>query len=103
MQPLRKLLALGGLLVLGCLIAHAKENKADPSSKTPPPGFTALFNGKDLTGWQGLIPINRRAKMNADEREKEQKKADARILPHWRVEEGVLVYDGKADSLQTVK
>ena len=22
---------------------------------TPPPGFTALFNGKDLTGWQGLL------------------------------------------------
>ena len=33
-------------LAAGCLgIALAADN-------TPPPGFTALFNGRDLAGWQ---------------------------------------------------
>ena len=26
----------------------------DAGDNTPPPGFTALFNGKDLSGWKGL-------------------------------------------------
>ena len=36
------------LLILAALAAgaHAQNN-------TPPPGFTALFNGKDLSGWYG--------------------------------------------------
>jgi hypothetical protein len=70
---------------------------------TPPPGFKALFNGKDLTGWQGLVPINKRAKMSPAEREKAQIAANERILPHWKVEDGVIVYDGKADNLQTAQ
>ena len=24
-----------------------------PQAVTPPPGFTALYNGRDLTGWRG--------------------------------------------------
>lgn len=68
----------------------------------PPEGFRALFNGKDLTGWQGVIPINRRAKLTFEERAREQVAANDKILPHWTVEDGALVYDGKGDSLQTI-
>lgn len=32
-----------------------------------------------------------------------QKEANARILPHWTVQNGILHYDGKANSLQTAK
>jgi hypothetical protein len=45
----------------------------------PPPGFIALFNGKDLTGW----------------------KDDGK--GHWKVVEGVIHYDGKGDNLPTAR
>src|SRR5207249_183029 len=76
---------------------------ADDKDNTPPPGFTALFNGKDLENWQGLIEINTRAKMTPEQRKKAQETADAKILPHWTVKDGILNYDGKGNNLQTVK
>ena len=34
----------------------------------PPTGFTALFNGKDLTGWKGLVKDPKeRAKMSPEQ------------------------------------
>ena len=41
----------GGRARLGALTALADETKEEKLN-TPPKGFTALFNGKDLTGWQ---------------------------------------------------
>src|SRR5437867_1359182 len=79
------------------------DKKAVPKDNSPPPGFIALFNGKDLTHWQGLISIKERAKLSAEQREERQKAANEKILPHWTVKDGVLHYDGKGDSLQTVK
>jgi hypothetical protein len=88
------LAALPGIGIPG----YADENN------TPPEGFTALFNGKDLTGWKGLVGDPKsRAKMSADELEKAQKVADEKMRQHWTVEEGVLVFDGKGDSLCTIK
>lgn len=69
----------------------------------PPPGFVALFNGKDLTGWQGLIPINKRMKMSAEARAAAQKQSDEKVLPHWKAENGVLINDGQGDNLATVQ
>jgi hypothetical protein len=71
--------------------ACAEEKK----DNTPPPGFTALFNGKDLTGWQAVIPLGQRLKMNAEEIARRQKEADEDVMPHWTVENGVIVHDGK--------
>lgn len=69
----------------------------------PPRGFKALFNGKDLTNWQGLIDIKRRATLTPQQREAEQQQADALARQHWSVQDGILVFDGKGQSLQTVK
>jgi len=71
----------------------------------PPPGFTALFNGKDLTGWQGLIPLPQRMKLAAEPEKlaEAQKAADEKVLPHWTIQDGALHYDGKGNSLQTAK
>jgi uncharacterized protein (TIGR03000 family) len=80
-----------------------KKEKASPKDNVPPPGFSALFNGKDLTGWQGLVPINKRDKMTKEELAQAQKQADEKILPHWKVEDGIIEYDGKGNSLQRVK
>jgi hypothetical protein len=79
------------------------EEKKDAKDNTPPKGFTAIFNGKDLDGWQGAIRIDRRLKMKAGELETAQKAANDKILPHWTVEDGVLVNDGLGYNLATVK
>ena len=70
----------------------------------PPKGFVALFNGNDLAGWKGLVgnPVTR-AKMSAEELAKVQAKADEVMRKHWQVVDGVLTFDGKGDSLCTVK
>jgi hypothetical protein len=68
-----------------------------------PKGFVRLFNGKDLTHFKGLIELPKRAKLDAEALKTEQAKADDLMRAHWSVEEGVLVYDGKGNSLQTAK
>lgn len=76
------------------------------TDNAPPPGFVALFNGKDLSGWQGSVPIHLRLKMAPAELAKAQKAADDSVFKHWKVENGVLVYDGKGkkeDCLSTAK
>jgi len=74
------------------------------ADNTPPPGFVALFNGKDLTGWKGLVASPpARAKMTPQQLAAAQKKADERMRAHWKVEDGALVFDGRGDSLCTAK
>jgi hypothetical protein len=93
---MRLLPALAGILFFSISYSHAEDN-------TPPKGFTALFNGKDLTNWQGAIGFGDRQKMTETKRAAEQKKADATTLPHWKVEDGVLVNDGLGGNLGTAK
>jgi hypothetical protein len=78
------------------------------ADNVPPPGFVPLFNGKDLSGWKGLLkpPMDnpaRRAKLSPDESAKAQKEADDNMRAHWKVEDGTLVFDGKGRSLCTAK
>lgn len=87
----------GFTLVLLTSFAHAADN-------TPPEGFTALFNGKDLTGWKGLVGDPKsRAAMKPAELAAAQKEADAKAFEHWKAADGVIVFDGKGDSLCTNK
>lgn len=76
-----------------------------------PEGFTALFNGLDLTGWKGATkegglnaPDVRRAASPEKLREA-QKRADALMAEHWHVRDGALFFDGLPGgySLATVK
>jgi len=87
--------------ILGIVVA-ALLTGGQAKDNTPPEGFTALFNGKDLTGWQGLVELPQRKKDPA-EYEKQIKAANDKYLPHWSVKDGVIHYDGKGQSLQTVK
>jgi hypothetical protein len=96
------LAALAAALALAVSGATA-EDKKPAKDNTPPAGFTALFNGKDLTGWQGAIQIDKRLKLKGEELEKAQKAANDKILPHWKVEEGVLLNDGLGYNLATAK
>lgn len=77
---------------------------ADRPDNTPPEGFTALFNGKDLANWKGLVATPpKRAAMSPDELAAAQKVADEKMNAHWKVVDGVIVFDGKGDSLCTAK
>jgi len=64
--------ALLSIAALLALAARAEDNQ-------PPAGFTALFNGQDMSGW----------------------KADPE--GHWKADGGVMVYDGKAKNLASEK
>ena len=70
----------------------------------PHPQARPLFNGKDLSGWKGLVgnPASR-AKMAPEELAEAQATADESMREHWTVEDGVIVFDGKGDNLVTVE
>jgi hypothetical protein len=70
-------------MILGAsfLLLTAAAPPGFAEDNTPPPGFTLLFNGKDLTNWDLAH--------------------DATI--HWQIVDGVLEYDGKGKSLKTAK
>jgi len=72
---------------------------------SPPEGFTALFNGKDLTGWWGLSTENpaKWMALPSENFEKKKKKSIADINQHWSVEGDELVNDGKGLFLTTDK
>jgi len=77
---------------------------AGAADNVPPTGFVALFNGKDLSGWKGLVADpKKRAEMSPDELKAAQAKADQQMRDHWKAEGGMLVYDGKGNSLCTTK
>jgi hypothetical protein len=79
------------------------EDKKPAKDNAPPEGFKALFNGKDLDGWQGAIQIDKRLKLKGEELEQAQKAANDKILPHWKAEDGVLLNDGLGYNLATAK
>ncbi len=70
-------------IVVVALLAAA----ALAADNTPPEGFTALFNGKDLTGWGAGVG----------------KPASAQQVAEWKVEGGIIKYTGKSSDLWTTK
>lgn len=67
-------------------------------------GFEQVFNGKDLTGWKGLVdnPIARQ-KMDAKTLAAKQKNADQVMRDGWVVKDRELVFLGKGDNIATTK
>lgn len=70
-----------------------------------PEGYTPLFNGKDLSGWRGMEQVDPTVyqQLSAEEKQARQKKADADLAEHWRVENGEIVNDGHGVFCTTVK
>ncbi len=105
--------ALSGYQIVSAMIGAQDENlqaiidnqfPGNSGLNQPPRGFTALFNGKDLTGWKGLVanPV-KRAQMSEEELAKTRAEADKLMRQHWRLENGILMFDGKGHSLCTAK
>ena len=101
MRRSASLLSVALLVLTGSFSYSADAKKAD---NTPPEGYTALFNGKDLTNWKGLVADpKKRATMTPDELAKAQAEADEKMKAHWAVKDGVIVFDGKGSNLCTAK
>ncbi len=96
-----RLTAIVLLLGIFCGVSRGEDNQ-------PPPGFRALFNGKDHSGWKGLLrspydnPL-RRAELSPEKLAALQEEADEVMRQHWRVEDGILKFDGKGRSLVSVE
>lgn len=67
-------------------------------------GFVSLFNGKDLTGWKGLVmnPVAR-AKMSDSALKAAEQKASEKMKNDWIAKDGLLVFTGHGDNLATEK
>ena len=87
-----------------CAACSLLAAQASAESASPPPGFKAIFNGKDLQGWKGLVGNPKsRAQMDQQALASAQEKADEEAKKHWSVDDGVIVFDGKGKSLCTAK
>ena len=85
--------------IVPALTAHIKKMPYDY-------GYVSLFNGKDLTGWKGLVanPIAR-ANMSDTALKGAQIKADIKMNEDWVVKDGLLNFTGNlhGENLATVK
>jgi hypothetical protein len=72
---------------------------------SPPKGFSALFNGKNLDGWWGLKTEDPEKWMalSAEKFKAKWEASQIDIKRHWRVENGVLINDGHGLFLSTEK
>ena len=91
------------MLALPVTAQDTTKDKAGPDDNKPPEGFTAL----QRQGPHQLAGPHRGLAAREDDRgatrQKAQKAANEKFLPHWTVVDGILTYDGKGQSLQTVK
>ena len=86
-------------ILVPALKAHLKKMPYDY-------GFVSLFNGKDLSGWKGLVanPIAR-SKMSDSALKVAQDKADSKMKEDWMVKDGLLNFTGNlhGENLATTK
>lgn len=87
-------------LLFPCVLAIA-QSPAAPAA----PGFTPMWNGKDLAGWHGQRHFDpyKLASMSPEERSKLRAEDDATVTKHWSVQNGELVNDGEGAYLTTDK
>jgi len=62
--------------VLAAIIGSPVQAINQEKDNAPPPGFRALFNGKDFTGWK--VPVGDNG--------------------HWRIVDGVIDYDAESEA-----
>jgi hypothetical protein len=104
-------------VVLGFVCVAFASSALRAEDNVPPPGFVALFNGKNLDGWVGLpvkpspkdatkliaLTMPERLSASKEELAAAQELANKSAHEHWRVENGVIIFDGKGQNLCTDK
>ena len=96
------------ITTVGLFAITASLNAAD---NTPPEGFTALFNGKDLSGWQGHIDMKERESVKDEKLDALKANRNKLMAETWTVHDGVIVHNPKVNakgqksgcSMQTTK
>lgn len=73
------------------------------ADNTPPEGFTALFNGKDFTGFHGVGTEDPRKTFTMNQAVAKYRAGLADLAEHWKVDNGELVNDGKGLYMTTDK
>lgn len=96
------------MLVLAIAAGSAAIDAQKPTKPKPPNGFTALFNGEDLSGWRGRQPNYNPAeetKLSKEALAEKQALWNTERDAHWKVdtEKGEIVSDGKNPHLATAK
>ncbi len=91
-----------GSLITACILA-ANLGEAHAAAASPPAGFHALFNGRDLAGWWGASTEDPRKYLALPAAELAAKKSKSLedIRQHWSVQDGELVNDGAGLFLTT--
>lgn len=91
--------------LLGVALATTAVLNVAHCETTPPSGFTALFNCKDLTGWRGGDTFDHRQWLAMPEEKRKATDAEwtADMKKHWRVEGDELVNDGNGKYATTIK
>lgn len=87
------------------LLALLLATTALSAAQNPPAGFTALFNGTDLSGWRGGDTSDHRRllAMPEDQRAALLKTWTADMQQHWKVVDGELHNDGNGKYATTEK
>ncbi len=108
------------VIVLVFTLTNAIDRCAaqDAPLNSPPSGFTALFNGKDLSGWYGwdtrdpqelwsMTPEEqsnyKKQSVEGGLKDKKGNPSNEHIVAHWSVQNGELVNDGHGLYLTTDK
>jgi hypothetical protein len=92
-KDMQRLIAAAAVVFAWVCLGRA-DGGQEPNA--PPPGFVALFNGKNLEGWYGHETEDPRKLWALSPEKLAAHKAKTRedIAKHWRVENGELVNDG---------
>lgn len=67
-------------------------------------GFVSMFNGRDLSGWQGLVedPVSR-SKMSGSELARKQEEANKKMKDNWSVKDNAIWFSGAGANLCSIK
>jgi hypothetical protein len=67
-------------------------------------GFVPMFNGSDLSGWQGLAadPVTK-AGLSEGELQKRQQEANEKLTENWGVRDHCIVFNGEGSNLCSIK
>ena len=100
LSPINRILV--ALLLLLLLTSFSNGQNAQETNQAPD-GFTALFNGTDLSGWHGMGHFNPTKLAAMPEADRKAKRATdwENAQQHWSVDNGELVNDGQGVYLTT--
>jgi hypothetical protein len=87
------------------MMANSGNDAAAQRAASPPDGFTALYNGKDLTGWRGGDTFDHRKllAMSEADRAAQIAKWNETMPAHWTAQGNELVNDGQGAYATTEK